>query len=149
MEEGVRARSEQLSKRLKIPLANGKAETPLALTVFKDHLGLAFSEDRPLRPYSVDFLSPEWEFRRRRGLRENKAFLQAVGVKNGARILDATAGFGQDSFLLAWGGANVTAVERSPVVLELLQDGLRRAFDSDSPWGAGLQIRAITRTRTP
>jgi 16S rRNA (guanine1516-N2)-methyltransferase len=64
---------------------------------------------------------------RRAGLRK-EALARAVGLGSGTRtVVDATAGLGGDSALLAWLGAQVTAVERQPVVAALLRDGLRRA----------------------
>jgi 16S rRNA (guanine1516-N2)-methyltransferase len=42
-------------------------------------------------------------------------------------VIDATAGLGRDSFLLASLGAQVTMIERSPKMYALLQDGLERA----------------------
>lgn len=45
----------------------------------------------------------------------------------GATVYDLTAGFGQDSLILALNGAHrVRMVERNPVVAALLQDALRR-----------------------
>lgn len=43
------------------------------------------------------------------------------------RALDATAGLGEDSLLLAAAGFDVTLYERNPVVAALLRDSLRRA----------------------
>lgn len=43
--------------------------------------------------------------------------------------LDATAGLGEDSFLLAAAGFRVTLYEQNPVIFELLRDALRRAAD--------------------
>lgn len=44
-----------------------------------------------------------------------------------ANVFDATAGLGEDSFLLAAAGCNVTLCEANPVICALLQDGLARA----------------------
>lgn len=55
---------------------------------------------------------------------------KAVGVKSGVarpRVLDATAGLGEDAWLLAAAGCEVVAVERQPIVHALLGDALRRA----------------------
>ncbi len=55
---------------------------------------------------------------------------QPLGRALGARthhIVDATAGLGEDTFLLAAMGYEVTAVERCPVVAALLADGVMRA----------------------
>jgi len=49
------------------------------------------------------------------------------GNGNGAVVFDLTAGFGQDSIILAMGGASkVYMVERDPVVGVLLKDAMRR-----------------------
>lgn len=50
----------------------------------------------------------------------NSALARACGVKAGMNILDATAGFGRDSFTLAMLKANVTAIEQHPLVASLL-----------------------------
>ena len=43
------------------------------------------------------------------------------------RAVDATAGFGEDSLLLAAAGFHVTLYEKDPVIAELLEDSLARA----------------------
>lgn len=134
------ARADELSERLHLPISRTRPKTLLSLYVDKERLGLGFSKDIPFRPYYVDFCSVEWRFRRRKGLKANRLFLTAVGAKEGVRVLDVTAGFGQDSFMMAWAGADVTALERSPVVYEVLQDGLRRAFEEESGWTHGSRI---------
>ena len=47
------------------------------------------------------------------------------------RAVDATAGFGEDSLLLAAAGYNVELYEYDPVIAALLRDALRRAAQSD------------------
>ena len=51
---------------------------------------------------------------------------KAVGMKfnKNRNIIDATAGLGYDSFILASLGANVTLIERSEKIYKLLQDGI-------------------------
>lgn len=44
-----------------------------------------------------------------------------------ATLLDATAGLGDDSFLLAAAGFSVQLYERNPVIAALLKDGVERA----------------------
>jgi 16S rRNA (guanine1516-N2)-methyltransferase len=80
----------------------------------------------------------------RAGLRK-EALARALGLGSGTRtVLDATAGLGGDSALLAWLGAEVTAVERHPVVAALLRDGLRRAA-ADALFGAlAGRVRVVT-----
>jgi 16S rRNA (guanine1516-N2)-methyltransferase len=77
----------------------------------------------------VDFASGAASYRRQHGGGKSEAIAKAVGLnkKSNLNVLDATAGLGRDAFVLASLGANVTLVERNPVVAALLFDGLRRA----------------------
>jgi 16S rRNA (guanine1516-N2)-methyltransferase len=60
------------------------------------------------------------------------------------RIVDATAGLGRDSFLLASLGAEVTLLERSPEVHALLADGIARASQA-SPELSAIAARMTLR----
>ena len=51
----------------------------------------------------------------------------AKSEKPGRRAIDATAGMGEDAFLLAAQGYEVTLYEQNPVIAALLKDALRRA----------------------
>lgn len=55
---------------------------------------------------------------------------KATGIKpsRDLHILDATAGFGVDSFMMASMGAKVTLLERNPIVAEMLADGIARGL---------------------
>lgn len=65
------------------------------------------------------------------GRRLTTPLLKAVGIRKGdpyrPRVLDATAGYGEDAWLLAAAGCRVTAVERQPAMAALLRDALARA----------------------
>jgi 16S rRNA (guanine1516-N2)-methyltransferase len=81
----------------------------------------------------VDFLSDALTYRRQHGGGIKQALARAVGIKPGIRpsIIDATAGLGKDSFLLASLGCQVTMIERSPLLAALLKDALERAMKSE------------------
>ena len=51
----------------------------------------------------------------------------AKSEKEERKAIDATAGMGEDAFLLAAQGYEVTLYEQNPVVAVLLKDALRRA----------------------
>lgn len=51
------------------------------------------------------------------------------GADNGYTAVDATAGMGEDSVLLAAAGFDVTMFELNPVIAALLKDSIRRAKD--------------------
>lgn len=81
------------------------------------------------QPIFIDFTNSALS-RRRVAHRIYQEFLvRAVGVKSNQPIsvIDATAGFGEDGFLLASAGCQVTWLERSPVMYALLKDALARA----------------------
>lgn len=50
-----------------------------------------------------------------------------AGTAGTLTAIDATAGFGEDSLLLAATGFNVKLYEKDPIIAALLSDGLRRA----------------------
>jgi 16S rRNA (guanine1516-N2)-methyltransferase len=68
------------------------------------------------------------DIRRRAASGRRLELLRACGWPlAGKRVLDATAGFGRDAFVLAWAGAQVDMIEREPVLQVLLHDALVRA----------------------
>lgn len=75
------------------------------------------------------------------------AMFRAMGsLAEHARVLDATAGFGADAFRLALRGHHVLALERSPIVFALLEDGLRRALQDEETCqqlGGRLRIQQV------
>jgi 16S rRNA (guanine1516-N2)-methyltransferase len=78
---------------------------------------------------AVDFVGGAAAHRRQFGGGRGQPVAKAVGIKGEyvPRVLDATAGLGRDAFVLASLGCEVTLIERSPVAVALLLDGLRRA----------------------
>lgn len=77
----------------------------------------------------VDFVGGAVGHRFRAGEGRGQALAKAVGLTKGRMpsIVDATAGLGRDSFLLASLGAHVTLIERSPHMHALLAAGLEAA----------------------
>ena len=59
--------------------------------------------------------------------------LRSIGLKSGndlpLTVLDCTAGYGQDAWLLASFGCDVTTVERQPIMHMLFHDALERIRD--------------------
>ncbi|RJE79730.1 class I SAM-dependent methyltransferase [Paracoccus sp. JM45] len=79
----------------------------------------------------IDFVGGAVGHRLRFGGGRGQALAKAMGLRAGKTpaIVDATAGLGRDSFLLASLGAQVTMIERSARMHALLTDGMQRAFD--------------------
>lgn len=104
-------------------------DTGYVLVWAKRHLSLRAMGRGACGPVTVDWNEAK---ARRRLLTSGRQqpLARAVGFKSGftPSVLDATAGLGQDAFVLAWLGATVNALERSSVAAALLEDGLRRAL---------------------
>jgi 16S rRNA (guanine1516-N2)-methyltransferase len=80
-------------------------------------------------PVYADFVSGKAAHRRLEGIGRKQPLARAVGLKPGKspRIIDATAGLGQDALILATLACPVTLIERSPIVAALLADAIERA----------------------
>jgi 16S rRNA (guanine1516-N2)-methyltransferase len=75
--------------------------------------------------YQVDFLSPQMCYRQRHAGKQ-QLIARACRVNKTKTVLDLTAGFGRDGFILASLGLSVRMVEVNPIIAALLQDGLAR-----------------------
>lgn len=79
-------------------------------------------------PFYLDFSSPTLRFRASRASLRREALARAIGCSphTQPRLIDATAGLGRDSFILATLGFELQLLERSAVVAALLNDALTR-----------------------
>lgn len=94
------------------------------LSVESDTLVLKEVNRSNLKPLFVDLIPTR---KRYKSLPIPKRGSLARALGRGTRtVIDATAGWGQDTMLTWMMGYEVTAVERSPIVGALLLDGLRR-----------------------
>lgn len=117
-----------LAAELALPLVN-KLPAGKSLILSIDQDGVFISRTATVhRPLRIDFSSPSLNYRRRFGGGRGQAIARAVGMKGGnkPRVLDATAGLGRDSFILASLGCSVTMLEKSAIMAALLADGLLR-----------------------
>ncbi|MDX2348379.1 MAG: class I SAM-dependent methyltransferase, partial [Nitrospirota bacterium] len=95
-----------------------------------NHQWQLIDQDEPgIAPVVIDFVSGKTAYRRKYGHAGGEAISKAVGIKKGHRpnIVDATAGWGRDAFVLSTMGCRVHMIERSEIIAKLLEDGLRRA----------------------
>ena len=122
-------KEKDLQARIKLPLIN---RSQLSATVadgwlyYSSHvLTFQIASKTGVGPLSVSFKNLE---KRARDSLFNQNLIKALGFAKGDRpkVLDGTAGFGSDSFLIAYAGSKVSLFERNPIVYELLQDGLIR-----------------------
>ena len=121
-------RAVELSVQLNLPLVSSMTdEYDYLLVQVGDYLQLHCNKVKKFKPLCVDFLQGKAQYRRLAHRQELLA--KAIGNKKSStlQIIDATAGLGGDSFVLASLGYRVTLIERVPILAALLQDGLFRA----------------------
>lgn len=129
-----RARAERIAAILQVPLTDIELSDTVAgnllLWVSDDGLGLQLTGEKRPAPVYVEFTKGAFGYRQSHVRHGKELIAKAVGVntKRLPTVLDATAGFGRDAFVLASLGCRVILLEKSPVVAMLLEDGMRRAF---------------------
>lgn len=122
--------SKALANRLRLPLVEaGAVDATISYVLVYTEQGLALQQTgvKADGPVYVDYLGGASAYRRNKG--GGELIVKAVSGNKDIKpsVLDVTAGLGRDCFVLASWGYDVTALERSPVVYSLLEDGLERA----------------------
>ncbi|MCI0504469.1 MAG: class I SAM-dependent methyltransferase [Gammaproteobacteria bacterium] len=144
-----------LAERINLPLLENcdTGALPPFLLVVSEHpehdyqLALRFSTEN-LLPILVNFQSQHLLYRQKFGGGRQQPIARALGLKKGVtpQVIDATAGFGRDAFVLASLGCHVHMLERHPVIHALLEDGLRRlahGADTANPLVKALQLSYV------
>ena len=101
-------------------------EPPLTLLLEATGLSLQLHDCRKPLTIGVCFHEGRADHRRRYGGGRSQMLVRAIGLhrKQDLAVVDATAGMGGDSFVLATSGASVTMLERSAVLALMLEDAL-------------------------
>lgn len=124
--------SRQLAEDLSLPVLEQVDSERAELYLCRDALGHLHVEDAVEGTrLQFDFSDPSFLYRLQRV--QHEALVRAVRVRGEQKIhvIDATAGLGQDAFLLAGAGFRVTMIERSALVHAMLQDALQRAVEHE------------------
>ena len=92
----------------------------------ENKLSLNLNLDERITQLSFDFSDGEVGFRAARVSKSNEVVAKAIGCKPHYRpkVLDATAGMGRDSLIMAALGCEVTMHERNFAIYQLLQNAL-------------------------
>lgn len=143
-----------LAEKLKIPmLDHPPAGEHLLLELGTSVLDLVLTRPRQVLRMHVDFGANSIQRRIASGGVTREALVKAVGAsrQTNLRVLDATAGLGRDSLLLAAAQCRVTAAESNPFVAALLEDGLRRGLAHGLPetrvWLQRIELQCREATR--
>jgi 16S rRNA (guanine1516-N2)-methyltransferase len=130
------AQAETLAAQWSVPLLRERdaaaiEDVDFVVVMSPEAISLQQTGRKAPGPIRAEFTEGAVDHRRKFGGGKGQMIAKAVGIKAGVypNVLDATAGLGKDSFVLATLGSKVTMIERSPIVHCLLQDGLRRARD--------------------
>ena len=124
---GDAVRAQELAARLGVPVAPvGTAQAAGGLCLLVGEKGLSLEGDGMSLAADLSRMVP----RLRAGNLNRELVVRAARIRGAAGPLtavDATAGMGEDSLLLAAAGFSVTLFERDPVICALLGDALARA----------------------
>lgn len=103
----------------------GISKSPVWLSVDADGLSLT-DGDQTMRG---DFTKLQKRLQYHNLTHELLVKATKVKGRENLRVIDATAGMGEDSLLLAAAGCEVTLYEQDPVIAALLKDTMRRALE--------------------
>ncbi|NBC10965.1 MAG: class I SAM-dependent methyltransferase [Planctomycetes bacterium] len=139
----LESRAAALSAELGLPRG---ADADALLVVTPERLEVRVQRGDPTlvraRPTWIDLTSLDTTSGPGRSLQN--PLLKAVGIRKGdphrPAVIDLTAGFGEDAWLLAAAGCTVTACEQHPVLFALLRDALRRAAATHPDLAARIRL---------
>lgn len=153
---GDASQARELATQLAIPFLGAvkpKRVTDFSVLLLFDEQGLCLQVTGKGAPGPVraEFVSGKAGYRREHGGGTGQLVAKAIGLQKtraSLHVVDATAGLGQDAFVLAGLGCRVTLFERNPVIHALLADGLARAaLNADcAPIIARMTLRAGSST---
>lgn len=123
--------AQALAEKLNLPIIENlkKPREFDYILEFTSHGLQLISCQKRYKPIFIDFTDPSLHYRLARASKHSELLAKAIGIKKSSplHILDATAGLGQDSILMAALGCEVHLLERSTIIAALLQNALERA----------------------
>jgi 16S rRNA (guanine1516-N2)-methyltransferase len=131
MDDEHREQVQRLAAHHGLVLSEAMLDVDYHLLVEGDRISLR-QLDGSHKPLYVEWVAGKIGYRSRHDLSLKQPLARAIGIthKDKPAILDATAGFGRDAWMLAALGCQVQMLERSPIMAVLLANGLQRAHAS-------------------
>ncbi|MFW5426883.1 MAG: class I SAM-dependent methyltransferase [Methylophagaceae bacterium] len=125
----LESNAKELADKLALPYSAVNPEQ-IQLVITQQHIEIRAPDLG--NPIFIDFEQGKNAHRRQFGGGRGQPLAKAIGLKKGATptIIDATAGFGRDAFVLANLGCKITLIERNPLIAILLDDALQRAAEN-------------------
>ncbi|RLA07680.1 MAG: hypothetical protein DRQ51_05255 [Gammaproteobacteria bacterium] len=117
-----------LIQKYQIPVIKNIDEDCLELLNINDRLSLRLHQTSKTTDYNIDFNSGKYSHRAKYGGGKNQTLIKACGLnkEKNLKIIDCTAGFLNDSFVLANNGANLICIERFLPLYILLKNALKK-----------------------
>lgn len=102
------------------------------LMLDENNLSLHSLGDNKFSPIQINFNQGKNYYRQHYAGGKNQLIAKAIGISQGLypKVLDATAGYGSDAYVLASFGCTVTMVENHPVMAALLAQALEMSNDN-------------------
>ena len=132
-----------LAKKLGAAIVHSKEE------LSKESLALCFDEGGLFLTDGKNSVRADFSHliaRMKKGVVDTELVVRAARFKKGRNdltVLDATAGFGEDSALLAAAGFSVTLYEKDAVIAALLEDAIKRAKETEELCGIASRMELI------
>lgn len=125
------SRAQQLAQKNSLPYIDYLESSNFDYVLILSSTGLYLDDtQKKLGSLKIDFLQGKLAYRLKHLQNQKQLLAKAIGLKPNfkPRVLDATAGLGTDSFILAHLGCQTILLERSPIIFLLLKDALERAL---------------------
>jgi 16S rRNA (guanine1516-N2)-methyltransferase len=136
----------QLAKRLNSTIIEKTNETTICFVVGDEASYLHAPELG--NPIFIDFTTGKNAHRRKFGGGRGQPLAKAIGLKSGANptVIDATAGYGRDAFVIANLGCKVTLIERQTILWGLLHDAIHIAKTDDEIADVAMRMSLVNQS---
>lgn len=132
--EDTKQAATSFAKKFNYPCqSNTEVNTSLNLNYTNEYVELR-DNDKNIAIH-IDFLSGNLAHRQQYGGGRGQSIAKAIGLKQGVAppfVVDATAGLAKDAYVLACLGCPVILLERSAVIVELINDAVHRASENEN-----------------
>lgn len=131
--EDTKHTATNFAKKHNYPCQNSTdVTTSLNLNYTNEHVELR--DNKKNIAIHIDFLAGDLAHRQQFGGGRSQSIAKAIGLKQGMpppTVIDATAGLAKDAYVLACLGCPMTLLERSPIIVELIHDAIKRAEENE------------------